>query len=751
MAIKKYFSNPDNTITNAFEANLQTRGTGANMGLSDILETFSIYGQGSSGSTELERILIEFPVSQITADRASNILPASGSVSFYLNMYNARSNQTLPRELNLVVLPISQSWQEGTGLDMEEYQDVTKGNPGSNWINAGQGAPWTREGGDYLTSPVYSQTFPIGNEDLEIDITPLVEDWVAGTITNHGVGVHLTSSQEAYFAEYYPREAVYFDKLAFLSGSGTDVSSSSGKDTLSAWVYPSEATEMTICSWVRTSTTNLGASKYLRMTGGGTPGRIIFLQTYAGAGAANMAITTVATVPMNTWSHVAASHNYFEPDGSDSVIYINGISQSCTVVTGTDGGSPWAMADFMVGTSRATVTPDTPLAPWSGSIDDFSYYNRILTETEMLEIYNGGCPNDLKSLTASSASLQHWWINGDDPRDAINFVTSSAGTVSIYDQVGSYNLFATGSGGMEIVDSVCAGGTDIFGRTQGDQLINLEGSTDTYYTKKFFGRGSEFFFKRPTIEARWDSSIKDDRGNFYASSSLVSAVDNTRTLYLYNVIGGRLRNIPAVGTGEIYVKVYTSASAGTDLTPTAVTGGYVSTGIYSASFALDTTASAGYDRWYSSGLTDVYHTGAFNIKQYAASTHNPYGNLVTALTNLRSVYTTSETARFRFYERQKDWSPTIYTVATTVTDTLVNESASYQIHRVIDDLVVIPYNTGSDRGTQMSFDVSGNYFDFKMDLLEPGYSYGIKVAYYNETVDSYVEQPHEWKFRVEEV
>jgi hypothetical protein len=489
MAIKKYYADKNNTITNAFRANLQTRGTGANMGLSDVLETFSIYAQQSSGSTELERILIEFPVSQITTDRASNIIPASGSVSFYLNMYNARSNQTLPRELNLVVLPISQSWQEGTGLDMEEYKDVTKGNVGSNWINAGQGDPWTREGGDYLTSS-YSQIFPIGNEDLEIDITPLVEDWIAGTITNYGIGVHLTSSQEAYFS-------------------------------------------------------------------------------------------------------------------------------------------------------------------------------------------------------------------------------SSADT--------------------------------------GSQLINLVGATETYYTKKFFGRGTEFFFSKPTIQARWDSSIKDDRGNFYASSSLVPAVDNTRTLYLYNVIGGRLRNIPAVGTGEIYVKVYTSASAGVDLTPTVITGGYDSLGIYSASFVLDTTASTVYDRWYSSGLTSVYHTGTFDVKQYAASTHNPYGNLVTALTNLRSVYTTSETARFRFYEREKDWSPTIYTVATTVTDTLVNESASYQVHRIIDDLVVIPYNTGSDRGTQMSFDVSGNYFDLEIDLLEPGYSYGIKIAYYNETVNSYVEQSHEWKFRVEEV
>jgi len=149
MSIKKYYANQDNTITNAYQQNLQTRGTEANMGLSDILETFSIYGQASSGSTELERILIEFPVSQIITDRTNGSIPESGKVNFVLNMYNAVNNQTTPRELELVVLPISKMWQEGTGLDMEEYKDVTRGGNGSNWINASSGTAWANIGGDY--------------------------------------------------------------------------------------------------------------------------------------------------------------------------------------------------------------------------------------------------------------------------------------------------------------------------------------------------------------------------------------------------------------------------------------------------------------------------------------------------------------------------------------------------------------------------------------------------------------------------
>ena len=43
MAIRRYTAIADTTITNAYKANLTTRGTDANMGQSDILEVFSIH------------------------------------------------------------------------------------------------------------------------------------------------------------------------------------------------------------------------------------------------------------------------------------------------------------------------------------------------------------------------------------------------------------------------------------------------------------------------------------------------------------------------------------------------------------------------------------------------------------------------------------------------------------------------------------------------------------------------------------
>ena len=91
MSIKRYFSNSDTTITNAYQSNMSTKGTGSNMGAADVLETFMIYGQvsGASGlEAELSRILVQFPVSDISTDRTNGKIPASGSASFYLKLYN---------------------------------------------------------------------------------------------------------------------------------------------------------------------------------------------------------------------------------------------------------------------------------------------------------------------------------------------------------------------------------------------------------------------------------------------------------------------------------------------------------------------------------------------------------------------------------------------------------------------------------------------------------------------------------------
>ena len=515
MAIFRYTASADTTITNAFEANLTTRGTGSNMGYADSLAVFSLYGQESGSATgqsqELSRILIKFPVDQISADRTAGTIPASGSVNFYMKMYNARHPWTLPQNFNLIVAPVSRSWSEGSGLDMDEYQDIGV----ANWIKAQasastDGGTWASIGGDYRTGSNYNVPFPLGYENLELDVSDVVEQWIAGTdpafANNYGFGIHLTASQEAYY------------------------SSSTGQDT--------------------------------------------------------------------------------------SVL-----------------------------------------------------------------------------------------------------------------------------------------------------INNTDGATESYYTKQFFARSTEFFYKRPMIEARWNSSIKDNRENFFYSSSLAPSADNLNTLYFYNYIRGRLVDIPGAPTIRVSllsgstspetgsaVQLY-GESGGDGTTSHSASAGRVSTGIYSASMAVTAAATpltVLYDVWSNADNTAVeYFTGSIYPEKMPTYMGAPTFSRVTNIKNMKQSYSSAETARFRLFIRDKNWSPTLYTRATSNNPTDIIESGAYSVRRTIDGLNVIPYGTGSDLSTMMSYDVSGNYFDLNMSFLEGGYMYEIKLAYYNDSISSWIEQPSTFKFRVD--
>ena len=526
MAIKRYYATLDNTITNAYKSDMNTKGTGSNMGASDILEVFSLYGLQNSASSETARILIQFPIDQIQTDRSSSALPTSGNVDFYLRLFNAKHSQTLPKNYSLVIARVEKSWSEGTGLDMEGYTDIGQ----SNWISSDSSTNWGDEGGDYTHGAAYSfsASFDTGDEDLEVNITPLVERWANdlghsyGSVPNYGVGIFMTPT--------------------------------------------------------------------------------------------------------------------------------------------------------------------------------------------------------------------------------------------------------------------------------------IEAEDSSYYTKKFFGRGTEFFFKQPCIEARWNSSKKDDRNNFYYSSSLAPADDNVNTLYLYNYIRGRLRDIPGLDKtgGKIYVSLFSGSATGSNFVPNAphhashplhlakgggvvtdldfnVTGGKVSTGIYTASMAItasSTPLTTLYDVWHDAGSEGgghpglphgagaiQYKTGTISPVNFDTYNINPSNQYASSITNLRSSYSRDETARFRVFIRERGWNPNIYSRASTEAQTQILESASYSVHRVVDDLILFPHGTGTtgdpSRGgvktlhTMMSYDVSGNYFDFDMGMLEDGYSYGISLAYYNDAIGSWVEQPETFKFRID--
>jgi hypothetical protein len=179
-------------------------------------------------------------------------------------------------------------------------------------------------------------------------------------------------------------------------------------------------------------------------------------------------------------------------------------------------------------------------------------------------------------------------------------------------------------------------------------------------------------------------------------------------------------------------------------------------GIYTASVCLTAAATpleTIYDIWSTAEDASTFiefHTGSFSPQKINLQPQNQTPQFVTSITNLKPVYSARETARLRVFTREKNWYPNIYTKAVASVPPFIIESGSFSVVRVADNLTAVSHGTGSIQYTELSFDVSGSYFDLDMGLLEPGYAYKINLAFYNGSIGDWQEQSEEFKFRVEE-
>lgn len=279
-------------------------------------------------------------------------------------------------------------------------------------------------------------------------------------------------------------------------------------------------------------------------------------------------------------------------------------------------------------------------------------------------------------------------------------------------------------------------------RLTGSQEI----STQSYYTKRFFMRGTEFFFSRPCLEVQWDNSIQDDRKNSYMSSVLAASDDNLNTIYFYNRIKGRLLDIPSIGTGSIYVSFNTSSSTGTNTSTAFATGTWVATGTYKALFSSSFTGTLT-DVWHNNAGT-IFYTSSIEMKSFLDDYYDDNDEFFISMPNLRPVYFTNDKPRLDLFVRKKNWKANIYNVVTEEQKNEFIKKSYYSISRVYDQKNIINYGTGSIAYTKLSYDKDGNYFNLDMNLFEPNYQYEISYIFDIDNRKSL--QKNKFRFKVEE-
>lgn len=638
--IRIYTASADNTIVNTFKENLTTRATASNTGVADILEVYSIYGRQTTSSQELSRILVQFPITQIANDRTTGAVPASGSVNFYLNLYNATTSKTVPKNMTLVINPLYNSWQEGVGLDLEEYKDITRGNEGSNWVTRAN--------------------------------TPGVEQIINYTFTEDAA------------ASYAAGAGLNYVKLY------------SGTTRYNVWFNAGSDSEPT-----------------------GVEGTAV--QVNISAAGNKEAVATAFRGAVNGLSDFTAEVS------SGNVVKVTTVAKGFSTISSIQGTLPVSDAITIEVEQKGSV--ETPWHSVSGGGDFLSSSADFRFE----QTFDSG----LENLNVDITPLVERWIKGageGSPPGIANYgvgikLTSSQEALNFSSQVKASSDKST----QNIPD----------------------GATKSYYTKRFFARGTQYYFKRPTIEAKWNSTRRDHRGQFYISSSLAKS-ENINDIYFYNYVRGRLRTIPS--SDSLTVSIY-SSSAGVPTSARlkikntsntlvdSVTATQVETGVYKARLQVMENLNTMHDVW-SLGPQQV-HTGTISATTLGTAVHAREPSYRLNITNLQNSYTPRQVARFNLYVREKNWNPTIYTKAIASAPTITIPSASYRVVREYDNLEAISHDTGSGvLATGLSYDVSGNYFDFDMSLLEPDYEYCFKFAFYDEELDSWQEQNESFKFRV---
>lgn len=181
MGLYRIFPTKDNWITTKQVNTAANIMTGSNHGKDPALSVFAVKEEFTSDVNQLSRILIQFPILELSGKIFNEQIIPSSSVSYYLRMFDMKHGKTVPTSYDLFAFPLSRSWDEGNGIDSSNFLDAGW----SNWIDATSTTSWAVTGSDYLSTGYGSgsQHFDRGTEDFEVDVTSVVNAWLSRKLT----------------------------------------------------------------------------------------------------------------------------------------------------------------------------------------------------------------------------------------------------------------------------------------------------------------------------------------------------------------------------------------------------------------------------------------------------------------------------------------------------------------------------------------------------------------------------------------
>lgn len=207
----------DTYITNKIINNTE-RATGGNVGYASTIDLFKLYGEttlkGVAGTctlsngtvrtdlsevecnaivgatfnpnlVELSRGLLHFDLDQLKEEIEGQVdVLNESSLVIKLQLSDVQGTQVAPAAFSLELCPLTVPFEEGEGDNVVTFSDSYA----ANWLSPSAGSTWSNSGGDGdIDSPIATQVFTTGLEDLEMDITSWVKSYwdPQGSVTSN--------------------------------------------------------------------------------------------------------------------------------------------------------------------------------------------------------------------------------------------------------------------------------------------------------------------------------------------------------------------------------------------------------------------------------------------------------------------------------------------------------------------------------------------------------------------------------------
>jgi len=217
MSIYRIYPNKSNTIASgsAFENINSSQNP-----VSDIFYGGGFTENGVYRENNISRLMLYFDLSELIS-KFDDLTINSGTVKTYKivlknavpsdkilipEYQNATLNKAIASSFDLIAFPINKEWDEGRGYDLFDISYLIKSQGNlklsgySNWLYAKANDPWTEPGifnNPTASTPYYSmQHFPLGSEDISMDVTNIVNNWLSGGSTNNGIAIAFSRPYE---------------------------------------------------------------------------------------------------------------------------------------------------------------------------------------------------------------------------------------------------------------------------------------------------------------------------------------------------------------------------------------------------------------------------------------------------------------------------------------------------------------------------------------------------------------------------